>query len=138
MSRFATLAFALFSIACQPSDEWMDSGDVSEDASGRDIVDGAGLEGAKQLALTVKVDRSIRYTDEWKITYSLRRTSKSWTLVGSCRDDAELMSDGIGGGLDGCSVTCHDLNAHKECNTCDIDCTEADTKLSDIGEPFVR
>ena len=125
MSRFATLAVVFFSVACQPSDAWMDSGMELDEASGRaDLVE-YDLDGERALASTVKVKTSSRSGGEWKITYDLRHITKRWTLTGSCSADADNLTGEVGGGLDGCKITCHDLNRYQECSSCDIDCSDA-------------
>lgn len=125
MSRFATLAVVFFSVACQPSDAWMDSGIELDEASGRaDLVE-YDLDGERALATTVKVASSARNVESWSISYKLKRITKKWTLVDSCREDADNLTDEVSGGLDGCKITCNDLNSDKECSSCHIDCSEA-------------
>ena len=134
MSRFAPLALVFISVACQPSDAWMDSGVESYDASGRVALDRTDLDGNRAFAATVKAKTSSRSGGEWTITYDLKNITKKWTLQGACATEADNLTGEVGGGLNGCKITCNDLNEFQECNDCDIDCSSARETTASLYE----
>ena len=125
MARFAPLALVFMSVACQPSDAWMDSGVESYEASDRVALERTDLDGNRAIAATVKAKISSRSGGEWTITYDLKYITKSWKLKGACATEADNITDEVGSGLAGCKITCNDLNEYQECNDCDIDCSSA-------------